>query len=120
MRKVIIGKVFKQQKDLKGWLVEQFLPEDTPFKDANVEIYYKTFAKGNTGDKLHIHPQGKEYLIVISGKATMRIGDEIIELQDGDYVAIPSNTPDCLVEVKEDFSIIGIRYPSIPNNKILL
>lgn len=42
MSKVIIGKVSKQQKDLKGWLVGQFLPEDTPFKDDNVEIYYKT------------------------------------------------------------------------------
>lgn len=50
----------------------------------------------------------------------MRIGDEIIELQAGDYVAIPNNTPDCLVEVKKDFSIIGVRYPSIPNNKIVL
>lgn len=120
MSHVIIGKVSKQQKDLKGWLVGQFLPENTPFKDDNVEIYYKTFSKGDTSDKLHKHPQGKEYLIVISGKATVRIGDEIIELQAGDYVAITNNTPDCLVEVEEDFSIIGIRYPSIPNNKILL
>lgn len=120
MSHVIVGKVSKQQEDLKGWLIGQFLPEDTPFKDNNVEIYYKTFPKGDTTDKLHRHPQGKEYLIVISGKAKMRIGDEIIELQAGNYVAIPNNTPDCLVKVKEDFSIIGVRYPSIPDNKILL
>ncbi len=105
MNQVIIGKVSKQQKDLKGWLVGQFLPKNTPFKDDNVEIYYKTFPAGDKSDKLHKHPQGKEYLIVISGIATMRIGDEIIELQTGEYVAIPNNIPDCLVEVKEDFSI---------------
>lgn len=93
MSQVIIGKVSKQQKDLKGWLVGQFLPKDTPFKDDNVEIYYKTFPAGDISDKLHKHPQGKEYLIVISGKAIMRIGDEIVELQQGDYVAIPNNIP---------------------------
>lgn len=120
MSYVIIGKVSRQQENLKGWLVGQFLPENTPFKDDNVEIYYKTFPAGDKSDKMHNHPQGREYLIVISGKATMRIGDEIMELQTGDYVAIPNNTPDCLVEVKEDFSIIGVRHPSIPNNKILL
>ncbi|OGE20530.1 hypothetical protein A3A14_00515 [Candidatus Daviesbacteria bacterium RIFCSPLOWO2_01_FULL_43_38] len=33
------------------------------------------------------------YLIVISGQVKMRIGDEIIELQTGNYVAIPNDTP---------------------------
>lgn len=43
----------KQQADLKGWLVGQFLPEG-PFKDKNVEIYYKTFPKGDRTDQLRI------------------------------------------------------------------
>lgn len=118
MDKVKIGKVARQQKDLKGWLVGQFLPEG-PFKDDNVEIYYKIFLVGDK-DKPHIHPYGREYLIVESGKATVRIGDETLELQKGDYVAIPNNTPDCMLKIKETFTIIGIRYPSVPNNKILL
>lgn len=118
--KVIIGKVSLQQKKLKGWLVGRFLPEQTPFQDDNIEIYYKFFLAGDKSDRLHRHPFGKEYLIVISGKATMRIGAEIVKLKQGDYIAIPNNTPDCLVEVRENLSIIGVQYPSLPNNKLFL
>ncbi|MBI3289797.1 cupin domain-containing protein [Candidatus Microgenomates bacterium] len=120
MSKPIIGKIIKQQKDLKGWLVGQFIADGSPFRDKNVEIYYKTFPVGDKSDKLHKHPHGREYLIVISGKAKMRVGDYIVELKQGDYVAVPNNTPDCLVKVEERLSIIGVRYPSVPNNKVFL
>lgn len=117
---MIFGKVSKQQKNLRGWLAGQFFPEESPFKDDNVEIYYKTFLVGDSDDKLHKHPVGKEYLIVISGRAVMRIGEETVELKEGDYVVIPNNTLEGLAEVKETFTIVGVRYPSIPNNKVFI
>ena len=114
-----IGKVAEQQKNLRGWLVGQFFPENSPFKDKNVEIYYKTFPKGDKSDKLHKHPQGREYLIVVSGKAVMRIEEEQVKLQQGDYVAIPNETPDKLVEVLEDFYacfLFDYAFTSKPSN----
>lgn len=50
----------------------------------------------------------------------MRIGDETLELNEGDYVAIQNNIPDKIEEVVEEITIVGVRYPSAPNNKILL
>lgn len=104
----------------KGWLVGQFFPDESPFRDENVEIYLKKIAKGKDVDKLHMHPQGKEYLVVMSGKAVMLVGDEQFELRKGDYIVIPSNTPDMIVEVLEDLEIFGVRCPRVPDNKVLL
>lgn len=120
MNKIKIGKISEQQQKTRGWLVGQFFPENSPFKDDNVEIYHKTFPVGDKSDRLHKHPKGKEYLIVLAGKAIMQIGEEQIELQSGDYITISKNTPDKIIEVLEELTIIGVRYPSIPNNKVLL
>ena len=104
----------------KGWLVGQFFPDDSPFQDKNVEIYYKNFPVGDIGDKLHVHPQGTEYLIVLSGKFKMRIGEDEVILEKDDYIKIPNGLPDKIIEVLEPTTIIGLRYPSVPNNKTFL
>ncbi len=115
-----IGKVSVQQKTMRGWLVGQFFPDGSSFKDDNVEIYCKTFKTGVTPDKLHKHPKGKEYMVVIKGHMVFRIGDEIFELKDGDYIAVPEGSPEKIIEVKTELTILGVRYPSIPENKVLL
>jgi hypothetical protein len=64
MEKATVGKVSEQQELNGGGLVGQFFSEGSPFKDENVEIYYKTFPKGDESDKLHQHPEGKvRYLL---------------------------------------------------------
>lgn len=120
MGRVEIGKVSEQQQSRKGWLVGQFFPDGNPFQDNNVEIYYKKFPKGDQTDRLHKHPHGKECLIVLQGKMKYRVGDEVLELETGDYVAVLGDTPDKIEEVIEDLTIIGVRYPSIPDNKVFL
>jgi quercetin dioxygenase-like cupin family protein len=119
MSQTKIGKIKTQMIEKRGWLVGQFM-DDSEFKDPNIEIYYKTFPVGDTSDKLHYHPQGKEYMIVLDGKAKFRIGEELLSLEQGDYIAIPSGTPDQIVEVLEEFTVMGVRYPSIPDNKIFI
>lgn len=119
MSQIKIGKIKTQMIEKRGWLVGQFIDE-SEFKDQNIEIYYKTFPVRDTSDKLHYHPQGKEYMIVLAGKARFLLGDEELILEDGDYISIPSGTPDQIIEVLEEFTIIGIRYPSIPDNKVFI
>lgn len=114
-----IGNIKNQLLEKRGWLVGQFM-DDPEFKDENVEIYYKTFPKGDIGDQLHYHPHGREYMIVLGGKVQFRIDDEIVILEEGDYIAIPNNTPDQIVEVLEELTIIGVRYPSLPDNKVFI
>ena len=115
---MVIGNVNKQREVIKGWLVGQFL--DEPFKDDNVEIYCKKFLKGDNSDKLHRHPVGKEYLIIISGKIKMRVDDEVFEMSEGDYIAINGGQKDKMEEVIEDTVMVGVRCPSVPNNKVFL
>ncbi len=117
---MIIGNVGKQQKEMKGWLVGQFFPKDSNFNDSNVEVCFKTLPIGKDVDVLHLHPVGKEYLIVISGRAKMKVGEDEFEIKTGDYFAIQNSTPEQILEVFEEFTFIGIRCPSIPDNKVLI
>lgn len=119
MPHIKIGKIKTQMTEKRGWLVGQFM-DDPEFKDQNIEIYYKVFSVGDTSDKLHYHPQGKEYMIVLSGKARFRINDKILILEEGDYIAIASGIPDQILEVLEELTVIGVRYPSLPNNKVII
>lgn len=90
------------------------------FKDKNVEIYYKIFPVGSISEKLHLHPLGKDYIIVISGRVKYRIDNDIIVLEKGDYIAVPNNTIEQIVEVLEELTIIGVRYPSASDNKVVI
>jgi len=114
-----IGNISKQRETARGWLVGQFF-DDGSFKDNDVEIYCKKFFKGDKSDKLHTHPQGKEYLIILSGKIKMQVDEEIFEMGEGDYIAIKAGQKDKIIEILEDTEIIGVRYPSVPDNKIIL
>jgi len=114
------GSIAKQQKEMNGWLVGHFLAKDSPFRDDNVEIYLKSFPCGSVNGKLHMHPYGKEYLIVIQGKARILIGDDEILISGGEYLSMESRMKDKLIEVIEPLVIFGVRYPSVPNNKVFL
>ncbi len=112
-----IGKLKKQQEDMRGWLCGQFFPKDSPFHDDAVEIYCKELPVGDIGDKLHVHPHGNEYMIVMKGRLRIQLGNEIVELASGDYIATPQGTPECILNVLEPTTIVGCHYPSVPNNK---
>ena len=115
---ITIGKIKTQQKNLRGWLVGQFMTGE--FHDDNVEIFCKEFLPGDTSDKLHYHPIGTEYLFVIKGKIRFKVGNEILSLKSGDYLKISNQTRDQLLEVLTKTTIFGIRYPSVPNNKVFV
>jgi len=119
MPQIKIGKIKTQITEKRGWLVGQFI-DNPEFKDQNVEIYYKVFQAGDISDKLHYHPQGKEYMIVLEGKVRFRLDNEEVALETGDYIAIPNGIPDQIIEVIERLTIIGVRYPSIPDNKVFI
>jgi len=120
MNKIKIGRIDKQQQKMRGWLTGQFFPKGSPFKDDKVEICCKTLSVGNPEDKLHQHPYGKEYLIVVKGKAILQVGDQRLVIKKGDYLVVPKNTPEKLIKVIEEITFLGIRCPSVPDNKTIL
>jgi len=105
---------------MRGWLVGQFFPEGDQFQDKNVEIYLKTLKSGDFEDKLHFHPKGKEYLLVLSGQLEMQVGEDTVTLSSGDYIAIHAGMKDKIISFEDETQILGVRYPSIPDNKVLL
>lgn len=119
MGKVMIGKINVQQKNKRGWLVGQFIEEES-FRDTTVEICCKIFPVGKSKEKFHKHPTGKEYVIIMKGRGLFRVGEEIVELNEGDYYAISAETVEGVVEIFEEVTLIGIRYPSIPGNKVII
>ncbi len=119
MMSVNIGKVSDQQVKMNGWLVGSFI-KDSDFNDKNVEICYKVLKEETFADRLHKHPKGKEYIIIISGELTIQVGTEIVNLKSGDYITIPANTPDKIEKIINEVSLICVRYPSVPNNKVFL
>lgn len=112
-----IGNVKKQQETMRGWLCGQFFPTGSPFHDTQLEMYCKELPVGDPGDKLHSHPFGNEYMVVMKGRLRVRIQEEILELVAGDYIATPQGTPEQILEVFEPTTIVGCHYPSVPNNK---
>lgn len=118
--KLKIGNIKHQQKDMRGWLVGQFFDKKSSFRDENVEIYCKVLNKKEFEDKLHYHPIGMEYLFVLKGNIKIQIGEKTYELNENDYVSMKANTNDKIVDFSQGTTIFGVRYPSIPNNKVFL
>ena len=94
-----------------GWFIGDFMPvvHQTEHFEASVK-YFKT------GDREPRHYQriATEITVIVSGKARM---NEIF-LQAGDIVTIePNETAD--FEALTDVSLIAIKFPSIPADKVL-
>src|SRR6218665_3126169 len=60
----------------------------------NLEIYSGTFEpNGSTGDVPYAHGDSQEFLIVVSGTITLRLGDEDYVMHRNDSIEYLSSTP---------------------------
>jgi uncharacterized cupin superfamily protein len=52
---------------------------------------------GNDTTQLHFHHQDEEFVYILEGKGTAEIGDELVEVQTGDFMAFKQNSlPHCM------------------------
>jgi len=102
--------------ETRGWICGHFIPEGIQ-KNSELEIKYEVLKPGFTSPQ-HYHPQGTEVILVIKGKLKVRIEGEEIILSDSDFVFMQSNATEAFLEVYKPTTVISIRTPSIPNNKI--
>lgn len=71
-------------------------------------------------EKLHYHLCSFEFLLVLSGKVEYEIdGDHHILTPGMFYMLHPGNT-EHIVNVYEETTIMAVRLPSIPKNRILI
>jgi quercetin dioxygenase-like cupin family protein len=94
-----------------GWVIGNFDP--VLFRSKEVEVAIKHFKKGEI-EPSHKQLVAKEITIVISG--TIRLGYNIYEAND--VVTIPPGVY-ADFESLTDCSLVCIKYPSLPNDKVI-
>jgi mannose-6-phosphate isomerase-like protein (cupin superfamily) len=64
------------------------------------------------GVKAHKHVEHSEQIYVISGRATMELGEKSFDIQTGDYIFIPKNTRHAVkVTSEEPLKVLSIQTP---------
>ena len=104
---------------MRGWICGHFYPKESIFHRHDVEICVKVLPTEMT-EELHYHLCSFEFLIVLSGKVEYEIEGDLHMLVPGSfYILHPGNT-EHITQVVEECTILAVRLPSIPNNKIMV
>ena len=91
-----------QVADLPGNLIGRF---EGRGHGSSVSFFIGTFPEG-AGPGLHTHPYDETF-IVEAGSATFTVGDETLELGEGQIAVVPAETPHKFVS-GEGFRLISI------------
>ena len=96
---------------LGGWFIGNFEP--SIYVTDNFEVGYKIYSTGDT-EPNHFQNIATEITLIISG--TARIGDQIVN--PGSLVIIPPKEK-ADFEAITDVSLIAVKFPSIPSDKVI-
>ena len=94
-----------------GWFIGNFQPNIHESKDFEVAIRH--YLKGETEPR-HYQQIATEITVIVLGKA--RMGDQILNPNEV-LTVFPTEVLD--FEALEDCTIVAIKFPSIPSDKIL-
>jgi mannose-6-phosphate isomerase-like protein (cupin superfamily) len=95
-----------------GWLLGNFTPAVIQIKDF--EVCVKTFKAGDT-EVSHYQVVATEVTVVLSGKVRM---GKILLAEDEILVVEPGEVFD--FEALTDCKVLGIKFPSLPEDKVLV
>ncbi|MFH1846051.1 MAG: cupin domain-containing protein [Candidatus Omnitrophota bacterium] len=103
--------------DMRGWICGHFYPKGSVFHRHDIEICFKTLLLGEK-EQAHHHLCSFEFLLILSGKVEYEIdGDRHIMNPGMFYMLHPGNT-ERLTQVFEQATVLAVRLPSIPGNKV--
>ena len=102
---------------MKGWICGHFYPHDSDFHRHDIEICVKTLSVGKS-EKLHYHLCSFEFLIVLNGEVEYDLDGDHVTLTPGMFYMLQPGNTEHIVEVRKETTIMVVRLPSIPNNKI--
>ncbi|AUX38763.1 cupin [Sorangium cellulosum] len=96
----------------------------------HVGVQIEELLPGKQSSPAHYHLLEEEHILILEGRATLRLGEETIEVSAGDYVCFPARQKagHCLVNTSDAlcrFLVIGERKPDevcvyTDSNKILV
>ncbi len=104
-------RLFKLEDFFKGWIIGDFSP--SLHVNPYVEVGVKFFKEGEV-EPAHMQLVATEITIVIEG--TIRLGGKIF--RRGDVVSISPNEIADFKSLTES-SVVCIKFPSIPNDKVI-
>jgi len=102
---------------MRGWICGHFYPKKSIFHRKDIEICLKVLKKNMT-EKEHFHLCSFEFLIVLEGEVEYYIGKKKIRLTPGMFYFLEPGTTEYINKVIKKTTILAVRLPSIPNNKI--
>ena len=95
-----------------GWFIGDFAP--TLAKTQAFEVCVKTFLQGDF-ELAHFQKIATEITVVLSG--SVRMGEYILE--ENDILTIYKDEI-CDFEALTDCKVMGIKFPSLPNDKVVV
>ncbi len=95
-----------------GWLVGDFYP--TLVQSQELEVAVKNFKKGDVEPE-HYQKVATEATIVVSG--VIRMGEHVLRSSE---ILVLSPSEICDFEALEDATVVGIKWPSIPDDKVVV
>jgi transcriptional regulator with XRE-family HTH domain len=75
----------------------------TPRPLENLEVFTAEFVPGgSTGDEPYTHGDSEEFVVVLSGRIQLQLGERLFELETGDSIDYLSSTPHRVANAGDD------------------
>ena len=104
-------KIAKLSDFTNGWFLGNFEP--SLFKSPDFEICVKNFKKGEV-EAAHFQRIATEVTVVLSG--SVRMGEHVLQVDD---ILTIYKDEICDFEALTDCKVLGVKFPSLPNDKVL-
>ena len=105
---------------MRGWICGHFYPRKSVFHRKDIEICLKVLDKNTIKEEEHFHLCSFEFLIVLDGEVEYCIGEKKAKLKPGMFYFLEPGTTEFINKVIKKTTILAVRLPSVPNNKIFL
>jgi mannose-6-phosphate isomerase-like protein (cupin superfamily) len=102
---------------MRGWICGHFYPRESIFHRKDIEICVKKISIDFTEEE-HFHLCSFEFLIVLEGLVEYSIENNTQLLSPGMFYMLEPGSTEYIIKVHEEATILAVRLPSIPNNKI--
>lgn len=104
-------KLSKLSEFTNGWFLGNFNP--SLFKSEDFEVCVKNFSKGQV-EAAHFQRVATEVTVVLSG--SVRMGEHILQVDD---ILTMYKDEVCDFEALTDCKVLGVKFPSLPDDKVL-
>ncbi|MFC1790065.1 cupin domain-containing protein [Patescibacteria group bacterium] len=107
----------KNYQKYKGWICGHFLDPGMVNKNSDLEVKINTLKPEETEPE-HFHPQGKTVIFIIKGRIKWIFDGQEHILGKNDFAYLEEGVHETIVEVFKPTTIVSIRTPSVPNNRV--